>query len=84
MGGPAAGHSHFLTGMCSLLTPPSVTLLRLRVLVAAVSKRQVGISSLTWDCYPVTKYMRYFVRHIEGIELTGISGTFFIGKNQNL
>lgn len=76
-GGPAAGHSHFLTVICSLLNPPRVTLSKLRVLVATVSKRQVGISSVTWNFYPVTKYMRYFVRHIEGIELTGISGTFF-------
>lgn len=34
MGGPAAGHSHFLTVTCRLLTPPSGTLLKPRVLAA--------------------------------------------------
>lgn len=84
MGGPAAGHSHFLTVTCRLLTSPKWDPFKIQSSGGHVSNCQMGILSWTWDCYPVTKDMRYFVRQIEGIEWTGISGTFFTGENPGL
>lgn len=44
------------------------------------SQHPIRIYNLTWDFCPVTRYKRHFVRYIVNTKFTGISGTFFLGK----